>query len=64
MTGKLPKALRRAGGEAVKRAASRDTRCGACAGSGFYDDTDSRGRPIPCGACDGTGLAGEVQPNG
>lgn len=30
-------------------------RCGACMGSGWYDNTDSKGRPIPCGACDGTG---------
>jgi len=30
-------------------------RCTACNGSGWYDSTDSRGRPIPCGACDGKG---------
>lgn len=29
--------------------------CIACAGSGYYDDTDSKGRPIPCASCKGTG---------
>ena len=33
----------------------RDNRCVACNGSGWYDSTDSKGRPIPCGACEGTG---------
>ena len=30
-------------------------RCVACNGSGWYDNCDKNGNPIPCGACNGTG---------
>ena len=30
------------------------TKCSACSGSGYYDNTGSP----PCGACDGTGYTG------
>ena len=29
--------------------------CGACNGSGWYDNTDRHGRQPKCGACEGTG---------
>jgi DnaJ-class molecular chaperone len=39
--------------EAAKAADKQ--RCAACSGSGWYDSTDRKGRPVPCGGCDGTG---------
>ena len=29
--------------------------CTACSGSGYYDRSDSKGRPMKCGSCNGTG---------
>jgi DnaJ-class molecular chaperone len=33
----------------------KQRKCGACAGSGWYDSTDRKGRPIACDCCEGTG---------
>lgn len=30
--------------------------CMACYGTGWYDNCDKKGKPIPCGACQGTGV--------
>ena len=30
-------------------------KCGACNGSGYYDNTDRHGNSIKCGCCNGTG---------
>lgn len=34
----------------------KEIRCSACNGSGWYDNCDKHGNPIPCGACNRTGL--------
>jgi hypothetical protein len=34
---------------------NKDKVCTACAGSGYYDSLDRRGRSTKCGACNGTG---------
>lgn len=34
---------------------AKEGRCIACAGTGFYDAADRKGRPVKCAACRGTG---------
>lgn len=33
----------------------KQTKCGACNGSGWYDRSDKYGNAIPCECCEGTG---------